>query len=240
VLDGAGDPIEGVDVVSLGASVRAQTNAAGQFTLRDLRAGQAVLQLRRVGYRAQLVDLTLLEGETLRVGFTLTRERAFKLPGLVADSSPTPVLAPGERTLEPNHARMNREGAPPSALITREELQKTKSNLLVSVLMSHGIRIRVDPHGQNILLCPRNAGRPALYIDGQMVDRGESFTHEFPPGANASPSSMDSLTTATVFDLESYPLDRIDAVEIYASPSQQPTGFNRSGAVCTVLIWTRR
>jgi hypothetical protein len=240
VRDGAGKPIEGVDVVSLGSSLRALTDAAGRFTLPDLPAGQAVLQLRRIGYRAELVDLTLEQGETLRLGFTLAQERAFKLPGLVADSSPMPVLAPGERTLEPNRVRMNREGAPPSSLITREELRKTKSNLLVSVLMSHGIRIRVDPHGQNILLCPRNAGRPALYIDGQMVDRGESFTHEFSPGANVSPSALDSLTTTKVFDLESYPLDRIDAVEIYASPSQQPTGFNKTGAVCTVLIWTRR
>lgn len=238
VLDTAGTPIEAVDVLTLGAKLRVQTDALGRFALADLRPGHEILQLRRIGYRAQVIDVTLVEGETLRVGLTLAREPAFSLPGLVADSSPTPVLAPGERTLEPNHARMNREGAPPSALITREELQKTKSNRLMTVLMSHGIRIRVDPHGQNILLCPRNAGRPALYIDGQMVDRGESFTHEFPLGPNLPRPTMDSLTS--VFDLESYPLERVDAVEIYASPSQQPTGFNRSGAVCTVLIWTRR
>jgi hypothetical protein len=52
------------------------------------------------------------------------------------------------------------------------------------------------------------------------------------------PPSPDN--TVAIFDVESYPLERIEAIEIYASPSQQPTGFNQSGALCTVLVWTRR
>jgi hypothetical protein len=238
VLDSASAPIETVDVLTLGAKLRVQTDALGRFALANLRPGHEILQLRRIGYRSQVVDLMLVEGETLRVGLTLAREPAFTLPGIVATDS-VRTLPAGERTLEPIHTRMNRGGAPPSALITREELQKTKSNRLVSVLMTHGIRIRVDPHGQKVLLCPRNAGRPALFIDGQMVDRGESFTHEI-PSDSILPAAPTVDSPALLFDLESYPLDRVDAIEIYASPSQQPTGFNRTGALCMVLIWTRR
>jgi len=167
---------------------------------------------------------------------TVAAAPAVSLPGLVVGATPNP--ASGEPTMEPNHARTNRTGAPPSAIITREEMQKTKSSRLMTVLMSHGIRIRVDPFGRNILLCPRNAGRPAIYIDGQMVDRGESFTHEMAPGPVLPPPSTEN--TSAVFDVEGYPLERIEAIEIYASPSQQPAGFNQSGALCTVLVWTRR
>ena len=172
----------------------------------------------------------------LALGDTAAAAPAFALPGLVVGASPTP--ASGEPTLEPAHMRMNRGGAPPSAIITREELEKSKTSRLMTLLTSHGIRNRIDPFGRNILLCPRNSGRPALYIDGQMVDRGESFTHEMAPNSVFQPVSPDNTTD--VYDVDTYPLERVEVIEIYASPSQQPIGFNQTGALCTVLIWGRR
>jgi len=46
--------------------------------------------------------------------------------------------------------------------------------------------------------------------------------------------------TTDVYDVDTYPLERVEVIEIYASPSQQPIGFNQTGALCTVLIWGRR
>jgi hypothetical protein len=93
------------------------------------------------------------------------------------------------------------------------------------------MKIRTDGRtGKQFVSCPRGGGRPAIYLDGTLVDGG-------PTG----PSSLFRAgAMSPVFDLENFPPGQAEAVEVYKSPAERPVEYNSSGALCVVLLWTRR
>ena len=79
-------------------------------------------------------------------------------------------------------------------------------------------------------MCPRTAERPAIYVDGLLVDRSDSpLAKRFRIGL-----------VSEVFDMENLTPDDVEAVEIYRSPGEWPAEFGRTEASCVVVIWTRR
>jgi hypothetical protein len=234
VMDTAGRPLEAVQVVAMRSKLRQQTDARGRFELNGLPRGKEVFQVRRVGYQPQVFDLELDRNDTLRIGITLARDTLQQLPEIRVDAPPAPTI--GEKVAIEARERILRAGAPASALVSRGDLAKSNSTRLVPILLAHGLKIRVDLKGRDQLVCPRDAGppkqttaRPAVYLDGAMVDGGESNgTKAFAVGGNL-PFRMEDLDPT-----------QIELVEIYASSSRRPSEFNATGANCTVLIWTRR
>ena len=66
----AGQPLVDARVLVRGTSLTTSTNAAGEYTLRNVPAGSQSLEMLRVGYRAQSATVTLTAGQTKEVNFT--------------------------------------------------------------------------------------------------------------------------------------------------------------------------
>lgn len=169
--------------------------------------------------------LPLSIGRTGRVA--IASGEAQRLPELKASGSR--ALEADRRFLEDARARVRRNGAPASALITRADLEKTNSTRMLPLLVSRGLKIRIQPRtGKESLVCAHKAERPAIYLNGLLVDGGDT------PGARRMRFLGD------VFDMESLSPDNVEAVEVYRSMSERPAEYNRTQSECVVVIWTRR
>jgi hypothetical protein len=155
-------------------------------------------------------------------------DSAQRLPDL-ATSARIPVPS-SERFLTELRDRINRNGAPPSALITRDELEKSGRTRLADLLVVHGLKRRVSKSGKQTLSCPRRNERPAVYLDGILVDGSDS------PNAKRFRAGM----LGEMYDMENMTPDEVEAVEVYRSPGEWPAQFGRTEASCVVVIWSRR
>jgi hypothetical protein len=160
-------------------------------------------------------------------------------PGVVADVDSaqrlpelktTAPLSPSARFQRELRDRMQRNGAPMSALITRDELEKSKRFRLAGLLVVHGLKSRVNKYGKETLTCPRTTDRPAVFVDGLLVDGSDS--------PNAKRFRFGLINE--MFDMENLTPDDVEAVEVYRSPGEWPAQFTRTEASCLVVIWTRR
>ncbi|HEU5219299.1 MAG TPA: hypothetical protein VFU23_11600, partial [Gemmatimonadales bacterium] len=211
---------------------------AGLWSFCDLPPGAAIAL--RVGARrgadpsatVELAEgrfpwLTLVAREA-DVGTVAATDSGQRLPELKTTGR-IPVPA-SERFLTELRERMRRNGAPASALISRAELEKSNTFRLANVLLIHGLKSRVNKNGKQTLTCPHRAERPAVYVDGLLVDGSDS--------PNAKRFRVGLLSE--MFDMENLSLDEVEAVEVYRSPAEWPPEFGRTEAPCVVVIWTRR
>lgn len=154
---------------------------------------------------------------------------AQRLPELKAIGSR--ALEADRRFLEDVRARVLRNGAPASALITRADIEKTNSTRMLPLLMSRGLKSRIHPRtGKESLVCAHKTERPAIYLNGLLVDGGDT------PGARRLRFGL----LGDAFDMESLSPDNVEAVEVYRSMSERPAEYNRTQSECVVVIWTRR
>jgi hypothetical protein len=196
------------------------TNDAGLWALCDLPSPTSVTL--RVGPRRDAPPGESVEIEEGRfpwrtlvspgadLGPVATSDSAQRLPEL-STTARIPI-PPAERFLAELKDRIQRNGAPASALITRNELDKSGKFHLADLLVSHGLKRRVNRYGKETLTCPRRAERPAIYVDGLLVDGSDS------PNAKRFRIGM----IGEVFDMERLAPDDVEAVEIYRSPGEWP------------------
>ena len=171
--------------------------------------------------------LPLLIGRTGRA--VVATETGQRLPELTTSGSR--AVAADRRFLDDARARVLRSGAPPSALITRADLEKENSTRLLPLLKTRGLKTRIHPRtGRESLVCAHKAERPAIYLNGLLVEGADS------PGARRMRAGL----AAEMFDLENLDPATIEAVEVYRSMSQRPPEYNRTLSECVVVIWTRR
>jgi hypothetical protein len=171
--------------------------------------------------------LPLSIGRTGRVA--IASEAAQRLPELTTSGSP--AVAADRRFLADARDRVARSGAPASALITRADLEKSNSNRILPLLMTRGLKTRVNPRtGKESLTCARKNERPAIYLNGLLVDGADT------PGARR----MRVGVLGEVFDMENLSPDNVEAIEVYRSMSERPPEYNRTQSECVVVIWTRR
>jgi hypothetical protein len=213
------------------------TNDAGLWAFCDLPP-RAAVTLRVGARRAEPAGSVRLE-EGRFPWLTLVARGAAALRVAQADSAQRlpeikttakiPVPA-AERFESELRDRMQRNGAPASALITRGELERSKRFRLASLLVLHGLKNRVNKYGKQTLSCPRTEERPAIFVDGLLVDGSDSpNAKRFRAGA-----------IGEVFDMENMTPDDVEAIEVYRSPGEWPAQFDRTEASCVVVIWTRR
>jgi hypothetical protein len=229
VMDTAGFPLELAEVVAMRTKLTVQTNTRGVFVVAKLPKGKELFRVRRVGFQAQVFELDLNPGDTVRIGITLDRDSTQTLPELKVDA-PAP-LKRSELLQKEVHDRAFRAGAPPSSIIDRKELESTTSSRLFNLLSVHGLQTRVEPKtGKQFVVCPRRNDRPAIFVDGALVDGG-------PTGGS---NRWRGTALAPLIDIENLRPEELEAVEVYRSPAERPPEYNSSGAYCTISIWTRR
>jgi len=240
----AGIPITAAWVASPGGSVavnRTETTSTGEsgvWAFCDLPPGTAVQLHVGDGSRASEVPSVSIEESGFRwlplsIGRTgravIASEAGQRLPELKTSGSR--AVAGDRRFLEDARARVARSGAPASALITRADLEKSNSNRILPLLMTRGLKTRVNPRtGKESLVCARKNERPAIYLNGLLVEGSDT------PGARR----MRAGVLGELFDMENLSPDNVEAVEVYRSMSERPPEYNRSQSECVVVIWTRR
>lgn len=205
-------PLQGVEVIAVKSGRTATTNKDGIFVLRDLPQGEEQIRIRRIGYAAQTFEASIVGGDTLRVGVVLAVSAQI-LPELgvtAKERKYTGLLAGFEE-------RRLTSGAPPSSFVPRDSIEAWKPLRLIDVLSRSGMKTRLAGT-KRIPVCPRGytalPQTPAVYLNGARV--------------------------MGTFDLENLdPMNQVEAIEIYRSPAEVPSIFNRNDAPCVIVIWTR-
>lgn len=212
VADTNKTPLAEVEVIAIRAGITTLTDSRGIFILGGLPAGEEVFRIRRIGYRSETFDATLVAGDTIRIGVILA-PAAFELPELAVEAEGK--VYSGKMTGFAD--RMLHSGSPRGSFLTRKDLEKMKQNKFIDVLARAGLKRVADRRGRDFLVCSHGSGfgPPVVvyYLDGaKMADPNEVFR-------------IDPET--------------VEAVEVYRSAADRPVQFSMTGSDCTVLVWTR-
>jgi hypothetical protein len=208
-----GDPVVGA-FVKIGGNVGGITNDSGRFRL-ELAPGTHLVDIRRIGYQPRNFALDLqpdLVMAELRVALS---QVVVELPEVVVTRDRTRLIFGDQR----GFYRRQRVGH--GHFITRAEIEPRQPQAVSDILRpipgvevyQSGIkdaRVRIK---DRLPSCHYQDG-PLIVLDGIEVQA----------------TSLDAVV----------PVQFVEALEVYASPSDIPPEFNRARAGCGVIvIWTR-
>jgi hypothetical protein len=207
-------PVVGADVSFAGSSVHATTDSLGRFRVVHVPAGQFLLIARAIGYRPTTSPVDIMDGDTLRLAFTLEPATAQELATVVVT----------ERTLSKRLQDVEeRRKLGFGEFFTRADIEKANAVGIADILR-RAKSVRISPGG-NSALSAREVISPlmapcymAIYLDGIAL------------GAER----LDYLPS---------PKD-IAAIEVYAGSSTLPVWLPRgplgTRVGCgAILVWTR-
>ncbi|RYG06330.1 MAG: SusC/RagA family TonB-linked outer membrane protein [Chitinophagaceae bacterium] len=72
IVTASGEPVGGASVLLLGTTYGTAADAEGRFSFSDLPAGNYRLQITAVGYNSEIRNITVTDGKTSDLSFTLT------------------------------------------------------------------------------------------------------------------------------------------------------------------------
>jgi hypothetical protein len=211
-------PIQGAEVLLIGAAVEASTDSLGRFELTDLPAGNHLLRIRCIGYKWSLVRADLEPGQVHNFRFEL-HQLPLTLPPVIVEGVKPENYKP---SLEEFYER-RREGF--GYFLTREQIEELHpaqpTDLFWSIpgvqliAVGGGTQYRVRLQRQRSKLSGGGDCPPHHYIDGMFVRNLE-------------------------LDLD-ISVANIEALEVYRGPSETPSQYRRPDSDCgVILIWTRR
>ena len=215
VVDSAGAPVPGAHVTMSGSSASAVTGEGGRFELTAPIAGEHVLSVRRLGFRAEsrVVAVSAVEPAEVRLVLAAVPVHLAEVVTLAASS---------EFELSSGFGERRRRG--PGVFFDRSDIERRKPHQLTDLLRSvSGFRVerRLTRWGyQTTAVMDRatsgSVGCPIdYYVNG----------HEYTPTSMGIDSDV--------------PASQIEAVEVY-KPSQTPPQFLGMHSRCgAVVIWTR-
>ena len=222
VRDEGQKPIDEVEVRIVGGDRAARSSPNGVYQLDSVRAGQHMVQVRRMGYRPLYFTMTLKSGERREIDVELS-----PLPTRLSAVQVKERSGYGVRdAVKLRDFEQRRRGiATQARFLTRDDIAArhrgagTLFNALRTEWPLTGCPLLAEPLGSR--RAPSSLGRGrmgcrlAVSLDGGMA-----------------------MDAATVVD---YPLDLVEAVEIYRAgigmPIEFQTGLAR-GADVVVVVWT--
>jgi hypothetical protein len=219
--DVSGRPIEGVEVRDLVSGLSALTTSTGTVSLLFLPDGGSLVRLRKLGYEAKTLQVSISPAETTPL--TIPLRSATLLPTVNIRDSASHYLSPNLKGAE---ERMRSHAG--GYFIDEAEMRKQDNSTLAMTLTSRipAVMSTPGPHGETRLVsarqpCARIGGcpHPDCYIR-VMLD-GVPFS--LPGGIDFS-----RMTTAD------YAL-----VEFYPGPSTLPVEFGPGSACGVLLLWSR-
>lgn len=217
-VDSGRTPLVGaeVSIEALGRSTR--TDEAGRFVLSALAPGLRHVQVRRIGYQSVGKMVQLVAGTERVADFTLERA-AVKLDSLVVTAK---TRDPVMREFEDNR----RIGL--GHFFTRVELEKQGISHLAQAFDGiAGVKVERKPIGatmresnQAYVANRRRNCLSTVYLDNVL---------------------MYGRASDMAFNINSIPVDQIEAIEYYSGPAQTPARYSALNSNCgVVVIWTRR
>jgi hypothetical protein len=244
VFDSTKAPVEGAEVAlpELGLSTR--TDAKGAFRIVGIAGGEHRVSVRRLGFGAADTRVVFQGSETV--------ERRVVLGRAVVLEAMTVSDRANDRSMR-GFEENRRMGL--GHFMTRQELDKFTGMKLLSALQnltsfkpvlgrSGAFAYPTSSRAPKFLClpltreCAENHG--AYWPDGPEAGRGvivACYALVYLDGVLMNGSKQPTEP----FDLSTVAPEQLEAVEWYASPSQTPLQYSRSGSQCGVLVlWTRR
>lgn len=211
VRDSAGLGITGVQVTISRSTLKFETDEQGQFQLAKVPAGPISLHFRRLGFRPDTIDLTVLAGKTVPLDVNLNR----------AAISLDPVVITGRTALTGWRAgfysRKDRGGG---HFITREEIDRRNPGTLTDMFrMIPGARI-VTGRGiiPNQIRFRGERCAPLTWLDGAPLTAGEF--------------DLDALSPRSIEAMEIY-------AGSGTIPAQFHVSSSITSQCGTIVIWSR-
>jgi hypothetical protein len=220
-----------VSIAALDKSV--STDERGAFRLGNLRPGRYQIDVRRIGYSPYAERVTLAANQALTLEVLLVRVR-------VLDS--VVVTAPAVIQSFEDHRAIGL-----GQFMTRADLAKREVSRLSDVIFQmRGVRI-IAGDGNYAWLASKRAQVTSIMnsrsarLDVADLDAGAKKGECYAQVYLDRHLVYRSGGGEPLFNLNSIPVDQIEAIEYYAGPSQTPGMYGRLNSNCGVLvIHTRR
>jgi hypothetical protein len=249
VLDPLRNPIEGAEIRIVGGGPSALSSPAGTFRIFAPRAKQILVQVRRPGYRAELL---VLDREWS--GTVLLHPGVFELPEIkVTARYAKPAKYAGTARYD-DYFRRRRIGF--GQFISREDIERRNPFRTIDILQAQpGIRTSIHPpgaaYGSVVAFARCNEYPPKInvYIDGRKLMPEGAFSTNGPTESplafiSRRDHSEDELSNRRrIYGSVGEMLDRIppgdiELIEIFRGPGELPGEFN-DGNCGAISIWTR-
>jgi CarboxypepD_reg-like domain len=210
VSESAGTPLRGVHVDVLGRRLGSVTDSHGHVLIRRVPAGTQFVRVQRIGYETQSLTLDVEPGDTVQLDLTLSTSAIPLDTVRAAREAQVPALA--------RNGFYERQKVGLGHFVTERELSRVPDEPTHSIFRRiPGVDavavgnywILVSTRGP---VSPRGIGCPVrLFVDGI-------------PWRD---------------DLDAVQHQDIEAIEVYASPSEIPPQYGGANSACgVVLIWT--
>lgn len=218
VTDSAGTPVPDAEVILVDESRGMHTTENGLFQINRVPSGIVLIDVRRLGFKEQLVNLEVRPADTLRIHITLDM--------LATPLAPVIVEATRRRNAYYMPALEERRRMGIGSQMTREQIDSipTAFTLVDLLRRLRGIELVPVSNGHYSIQTTRGSGQlnstgractPLLYLDGVQM-----------------PDALNMVETLLA--------SQVQAVESYIGPSEIPPEYLNMGNECgVVLIWTR-
>ena len=240
--DSGRPPLVGAEASIARLRLHVMTDSSGRFRLKDVPAGQHVVVMRAIGFRAESSTVAVDRDEVVSWDVVLQRATSTVLPERVVEGEMPPMPAKLVEFSE-------RQKAGIGHFIGRDQLARAEGGMRQTgdvIAMVPGVLAR---RGSNkIWIASGRAFSGGCAFCARTVDS----LARFDVAAGARPACFmdvyldgalvyDSRTPRYgLFDVNSVPPEHIGAIEVYTNAAQIPAKYNRTGGGCGVLlIWTR-
>jgi hypothetical protein len=238
--DATGRVLSGVEILVEGSSLIAVSDQAGEYAFQSVPRGAQVVLFRSVGFRPIRIRVELGEGGVARLDAILV-PFAVQLDPLVTSTEVKQPKGMGREAFE------ERRNMGFGKFIDSLELRRSEDRRLSDLLRRHnGVVIAQNRYAMST----RTGCFMQVIYDEQSVYSPAAYTPSAIAAAPATgPAGATSRSTRTarplppsnLFDINTFSVSNLEAVEIYRSLSDTPLQFGGASAGCgTLVLWSRR
>jgi hypothetical protein len=214
VFDGmTGGPIEGAQVIDVLSRWSALTTRTGTVALVFLPEGRSVLSIRKLGYEAQTIAISISPKDTVPI--TINLSPAVQLDPVVTSSPMVVRRSPALRAFD------ERQRAGMGHFVSDSALRKSEGKRLSDLLLTRipGLSLRT--------------GRDGTYLRSMRIGGLKDFCEPtvFLDGVRATDANLDVYNTSD-----------LGGVEFYSGEATVPVEFasvGTSSGCGLLLLWTR-
>ena len=211
VRDSGGARLIGADLSLGGTAFRAMSDTAGRFRFVGVPAGDLALHVRRLGYRASSLPVTVERGGTASVMVTLVHVPRELDPVLVEASR-----QPAVRYLQGFYERRSKGHG---YFVTRDQISTRQWSDMTDVLRSlvPAVRISTSRMARNAVRLRGSRCAPLVWLDGAPAMAGEF--------------DLDVISPESVSGIEIYPGPATVPVEFRSTRGLEACGV--------IVVWSR-
>lgn len=211
VRDSSGARLGGADLAVSGTTLRTFSDTSGRFRFVGVPAGAGALHIRRLGYRAASIPVTVERGGTASIIVTLARLPRELDPVLVEASR-----QPAVRYLQGFYERRSKGHG---YFVTREQISTRPWSDMTDVLRSlvPAVRISSSRMARNAVRLRGSRCAPLVWLDGAPAMAGEF--------------DLDVISPETVSGIEIYPGPATVPVEFRSTRGLESCGV--------IVVWSR-